>query len=385
MVKIVTLACVVLALLSVVGCERQVEIAPSGKIIRLGVIGPFSGDDRAKGEDGVSGIKTAMKWQPLLKNGDRIELIIEDDQNKPELTINALNRLANDERVSAVLLMSTSSSALKIKPQANKLEIPVLAMLATHPDVSGDNDYVSQLCFDDIFQGSVAALFVMDELLIEKVAVFTDPDNEHSSVLATEFIRKFQTVGGVVTETVMVDGDESYQDKLQAMRDKGTELLYLPVKPKDVVAIKNAARKIDWQPEVMASDGLVATIINDYADDAALLEDIYAIDFFSTDDKDLQKSSYSEKIMRLYYSTRDADKATSYTALGVESYLVIKNAMNHCDKPGDRICLNRMLRETKNFEGLVGKISILENGKAERPLIVNKISGGELLFVVKVY
>ena len=77
---------VLLFLMISAGCECELEIRPSGEVIKLGVIGPFSGDDKAKGLDGTEGIKTAMQLAPLLGNGDKIELVIEDDQNQPEKT-----------------------------------------------------------------------------------------------------------------------------------------------------------------------------------------------------------------------------------------------------------------------------------------------------------
>lgn len=375
---------VLLFLLISAGCERELEIRPSGEVIKLGVIGPFSGDEKAKGLGGTEGIKTAMQVAPLLGNGDKIELVIEDDQNQPEQTVSALKKLANEDKVSAVLLMSTSASALAVRSLADNIKIPVLAMLATHPDITLGNNYISQLVFDDTSQGTVAALFVMDELLLERAAVFTSPDSQHSTALTAEFIRKFQSVGGVVTDTVLLGEGHDYVDKLMELRDKKTDLLYLPVKARELIAIEKATREIDWNPEIMASDGLLATVINDYSKEVALLEGIYAIDFFASDDKSLKRSTQTRKLAKIHRS-QYRQRPTSYIALGIEAYLVLHNAMNRCQKPGDRLCINKMLRNTENYEGLVGKISILENGKAKRPLIVNTIRDASAKFVVKVH
>ena len=134
----------------------------------------------------------------------------------------------------------------------------------------------------------------------------------------------------------------------------------------------------------MASDGLLATVINDYSKELALLEGIYAIDFFASDDKSLKRSRQSRKLAEIHRS-QSRQRSTSYIALGIEAYLVLHNAMNRCQEPDDRLCINQMLRNTENFEGLVGKISILENGKAKRPLIVNTIRDASARFVVKVH
>jgi len=383
-ISLVSFLCLLLA----GGCDREVEIQPSGKVIRLGVVGPFSGEHAGKGNNAIEGISVAMQYAPLLNNGDKLELVIEDDQNKPEQTVAAVDRLVNEKHVSAIILMSTSESALEIRSQVNKLEIPVLAMLATHPDVTRDNNYISQLCFDDVFQAGVAALFVMDELLLDTAAVFTNEESQHSSILAAEFIRKYQTVGGKVIDTILVHDDQNYKDKLEFLREKGTRLLYLPVTAKTVIEIQRAATEIGWNPVIMSSDGLAATVFNDYRDVMSLLEGIYAIDFIAQDDKTIDKvlknASFWKKLDNIYKS-QNKDVATTYTALGAESLMLLSNALNRCEDPQDRSCINRMLRNTKNFQGMAGKVSILENGKASRPLVVNAIRDGRLDFIVKVY
>lgn len=58
---------------------------------------------------------------------------------------------------------------------------------------------------------------------------------------------------------------------------------------------------------------------------------------------------------------------TIYAALGVEGYAILLNAMNRCSDPADRECINRQIRSTINFTGLVGNITIGPNGKAQRP------------------
>lgn len=366
------------------GCDRAVEIQPSGNVIKLGVVGPFTGESKGKGEGAIEGINAAMQVVPLLNNGDKLELVIEDDQNKPELTVAAVDRLVNEKQVSAIILMSTSASALEIRSQVNKLEIPVLALLATHPDVTRDNNYISQLCFDDVFQGSVAALFVMDELLIETAAVFTNPDSHHSSILAAEFIRKYQTVGGKVTDAILVNDDQNYRERLELLRDNGTRLLYLPISAKAIIEIEAVTRDMGWQPEIMASDGLLATVINEYSDKMDLLDGIYAIDFYAHDDKARSNASLWKKFGKIYKS-QSKDDATTYTALGAEGFMILTNALNRCEDPQERSCINRMLRNTKNFQGLADKLSILENGKASRPLVVNAIRDGRLEFIGRVY
>jgi branched-chain amino acid transport system substrate-binding protein len=72
-------------------------------------------------------------------------------------------------------------------------------------------------------------------------------------------------------------------------------------------------------------------------------------------------------------------------ALGAEAHAILLNAINRCSDPTDRECINKQIRSTANFTGILGRITIGPNGKVQRPLVINSIQGGRSKFIVKVY
>ncbi len=382
MKRLIHLAILIASVFLFNGCDQQSAIQPSGKKITVGIIGPFSGSHLARGKDGLEGIKTAMQLQPYLENGDGVELVVEDDQNAPSLTVKALKKLTEVDKVSAILILSSSEPLLEIAPIADTYKTPILAILATHPDITRHSSFVSQLCFDDTFQGTVAALFVMDELLIDTVAVFSNPDSSYSSYLAAQFMRRFKSLGGRITETVSLTQEtDDYANILESIRNKKTKLLYLPIRAKDMMQIVKALKKMSWKPEMMGSDGILSTVLTQCKEESGLLDGILATDFHS---HLMPLTSYGEKAIKTFHSLFDG-RPTTFTALGIEGYALLLNAMNRCKTPDNRACINQMLRNTINFTGVMGKISIKSNGKALRPLVVNAIKDGRLEFIVKVY
>lgn len=364
------------------GCDQPPVIESSGKNIKIGVIGPFSGSNMAKGNSGLEGIKTAMAMHPLLRNGDGVELVVEDDKNEPELTLYALKKLIEKDGVAGIIILSDSGPVLKIGPLADIHRMPVLAALATHPDTTNQRDFVSQLCFDDNFQGTVAALFVMDELIIEKVAIFSNPENAYSSFLAARFANKFKSIGGEITESIVLRNDTTdYSSILSSIHRKKTELLYLPLGAEEVLQIAKALEEMDWKPEMLGSDGLLTTMLTQYKEYSGLLEGMLSTDFFN---RRMPLTSFGKKALKKYRSLYD-NPPNSYSVMGGEGYALMFNAIDRCKDPNDRECINRMIRNTVDFTGITGKITIKPNGKATRPLVVNVIKEGKLEFVVKVY
>ena len=90
------LLCIVILLTGFIicGCKQhqEAEISPSGKVVKIGVITPMSGQDKVSGENALLGIRTALQMRPYLTNGDKIELVIEDNKGTSEETLSALDK-----------------------------------------------------------------------------------------------------------------------------------------------------------------------------------------------------------------------------------------------------------------------------------------------------
>lgn len=380
------LLCIVVLLTGFIicGCKQhqETEISPSDKVVKIGVITPMSGPDKKSGESALLGIRTALQMRPYLTNGDKIELVIEDNKGTSEDTLSALEKLRGQEDVSGVLLMAKSDAVLAVVPLADKYKIPILSLIATHPDITKNNQYITQLGFDDIHQGTVAALHVRDEMLIDRVAVFSDPGNAHYSFLAKEFIREYTSVGGEVIQHI-VDGSETgdLQEILGQLSDKEVQLVYLAVTPERVVQLTKAADAIGWKPLSMGSDGLLAAIMLRHSEDLSLVDGMIATDFLSTI---IPKTEYGKKAVKIFKKLF-SEPGTTLTALACEGTSILQHALDRCDNNTNRSCVNYMLRHTDEFEGLFGKLTISDNGKTERPIFVNVINDQRMKFKVKVY
>ena len=376
----IILICIVLWL---GGCDQKPAITPSGKTIKIGIIAPFSGPVHSYGKQGLRGMEVAMQMQPYLQNGDRIELVVADDTNEEARTVKLLEKLVVKDKVSAVITFSSSKPALAMAKVANKFKTPVLAAIATHPDITKDSDFMNQLCFDDDFQGIVAALFVRDDLLIDSVAVFNNPYSAYSSHLSAEFERKFKSIGGEITDSISITREtDDLSQIIRRVYRHDPELLYLPVNVKDVMRVVRHVRQLNWEPRMMGSDGLISTVLSQHREELELVNGIMATDFMA---HRMPLTPFGKKARKQYRKKYADITNTAHVALGVEGYAILLDAMNRCSDPADRKCINRRIRSTTNFTGIIGKISIGTNGKAQRPLCINSIKGSRSKFIVKVY
>ena len=225
-------------------------------------------------------------------------------------------------------------------------------------------------------------MFVRDDLLIDTVAVFNDPDSAYSSHLASEFERKFKSIGGEITDTISLTEETAELSKMiKSVHDHTPELLYLPISVKDVIRVIREVRKLGWTPKMMGGDGLISTMLVQHKEDVDLVDGMLATDSFA---HGMSLTPYGERARDLFRD-KYGETRTAYAALGAEGYAILLNAMNRCSDPSDRECINKQIRSTTNFQGIIGNITIGPNGKAQRPLCINSIKGGRSKFIVKVY
>lgn len=131
----------------------------------------------------------------------------------------------------------------------------------------------------------------------------------------------------------------------------------------------------------MASDGLLSQFILQYGEHLNVVDGMLATDLYATG---VKETEFGESVIRAYKKNFN-DVGTTFVLLGAEGTAIMIAAMNRCGNSSDRECINRSLRRTKDFEGIIGKISINNTGQAERAIFINQIKNKDLKFVVKVY
>ena len=374
----------VLFLLSLnAGCDRGEKTDKPAGTVKIGVVAPLTGPYEQWGKSGLLGAETALAAQPVLHNGQKPELIIEDDRNEPEVTRQKLRKLVEEDQVSAVLMFSDSRAVLNAIQDVEKYRTPVLVILSTHPGVT-DNNWVTQVTFDDITQGMVAALYVIDELLIDYVAVFRQQNNPHSLSLAGEFVKRFKDAGGRVEQVSLEDDMADLGKDILQLKEKGVKLLYLPLDAVKVVEIESRTRMLGWNPRVMVGDGVLSVIQLQFQNDLTMVEGMLATEIYSNE---LPETEYARKVIRVFDLLRKKEnqRGTVFTGLGCEGASLLLAAMDRCEGVLDRPCINRMLRSTEDFLGLAGKMRVGADGKTERPIFVNSIENQKLKFIVKIY
>ncbi len=378
--RLVVLLLSVLLVSLLFACELK-DTGKDKNKLKIGVIAPFSGDKKNYGENGLLGIELALAYYQDLHPRTIVSVIKRDDRDNPELGKEAFISLAENEGVAVVLVLSDSRTMLAISEIADQYETPIVAAVSSHPDITASS-WVSQMIFDDNVQGTVAALFVIDELLIEKVAVARDADDPHSVALADQFIDKYSEAGGTVVTADLTGDSDNYDDLVAHLQKNSIKFVYLPVKAAKVIEFQRASKRSGFRPQVMVSDGILSLMVLEYAKDISMINGMLATDVFSTA---APLTDFGRAVRSKFKEMHAEQTITTIAASSCEATIAVMAAVDQCGDDPEKGCINAMLKSSKEIEGFLGPIMITSDGKAERPVFINKIKNKELKFLLKVY
>lgn len=371
---------------AVAGCENFAEKKPVSNdhkkvVVQVGVVGPMGGPEKGWGESGLSGVQAAVELHNRSASNFTVELLVEDETTVLENLKKGVSTFVEPKPVSGLLLLSQSDTTLALKKYIEKLTIPTLALMSTHPDITKESDWINQLLFDDNMQATAAALYVRDELLLDQVGVVIDKTNPHSLYLAEQFINTFDSSGGASVEIPFFKNKKLYQSRMRGAQENGIDFVYLPLDGEGVVYTVRALKEIGYDPTLMSGDSLQADLLLHHPEVLQEVDGMLATDPFATDGR---RTEYGKRIQKLYDQEFDI-QGTVLAAQGAEGASILFEAIEGCHENVEPGCINRALRETRDFEGILDKISIKADGKAERPIYINEIDGVRLRRVVKVY
>lgn len=226
--------------------------------VRIGVVGPMTGDQSKMGLDVKNGVDLAVKeWnQKGGVLGKKIELLAEDDQHDPKQAVSVANKLVN-AGVAGIIGHFNSSASIPASAVYNRSKTPMITPASTNPQLTEQGfEYVFRVCGRDDQQGLVAAIFVSDILKLKKVAVLHDKTT-YGQGLADEFRNSLGDKVETVYYTGIIQGDKDFRSVLTAMRSKKPELLYFGgIYPEGGLLIKQA-RELGINIPFMSGDGVI--------------------------------------------------------------------------------------------------------------------------------
>ena len=357
-------ACLVLTALA--GCGSK---DGSSAKIKIGCIGPITGGAAIYGNAVKNAAEIAVEEINAKGEDIQFEFMFEDDEHDAEKSVNAYNKL-KDKGMQILMGTVTTTPCIAVSSETNADNIFELTPSASSTDVIGgqpDKDgnvtiqrksNVFQMCFTDPNQGTASADYIKEKNLGAKIAVIYNNGDAYSTGIYQKFEARAKELGLEVVSVTTFPSDDNtdFTVQLNDAKNKGADLLFLPIYYTPASLILKQAKDIQYAPKIFGVDGMdgILTVENF---DTSLAEGVMLLTPFTADAKDEKTQNFVSKYKEKYGDTPNQFAADAYDCI-YAIYEACKAAGVTADMSKEDICEKLTAQFTSSdftFDGLTGE------------------------------
>lgn len=336
------------------------------KTVRLGLIGPMTGDNANYGTSTRDGAQIAVDEinEAGGVNGYTFVLDTQDSQGDPDSAVSAYGKLM-DSGMNVSLGCVLSGEAQSVITAAVEDGILIVTPTSSAVACIEGNPNAFRVCFNDAAQGTASADYIADNNLGTKIAVFYQSDIDYSAGLYETFQAEAANRGLEIVEeqTFTAGSNTDFSTQINAIRDSGCELVFLPIYAAEAATfLTQAAGKLDGIT-FFGCDGMDG--IQTKVSDTSLIEGLMMLTPFAADAEDAATQSFVEKYVPVHGTEPD-----QFAADGYDAVYIVKAAMEQCGKtPADADFNEAMVAAMYEItvDGLTGTMTWDDNNEPNKP------------------
>ena len=308
--------------------------AASGETIKVGILGPHTGDYAVYGLAVKNGAQLYIDQVNAAGgiNGKKIETVVYDNKGDSTEAITAFTRMV-DDGITALIGDVLSGNTIAVVGEANPINMPMITASATAVGVTYNADTdtvytnVFRSCFIDPFQGEKMAQYASEKLGAKTAAVLTMTGDDYSVGLADAFKAKCAEVGiTVVADEGYSKGDVDFKAQLTNILASAPDVIFCPNYYQDDGMIVTQARELGLTATFIGGDGWAS--VSDYAS-AADLEGSYYCSGYAPGSTDAVKAFEAA-----YTAAYGADTLNMFAATAYDAAMVLVAALTKAEASG---------------------------------------------------
>jgi|SRR5215213_901782 len=336
---------------------------------RVGAIVFLTGPQAALGTEARNAVSLAQEEVNAKGgvNGKRINVIFEDSKDSPKDAIAAFNRLETQNL--PVVLVTGDVVSLNLAPLVAERKIPMVATIAAGPEIPQKSGWVFRIFIQATRQAETIANYASKNLGVKSAAILAI-NNEFGNATSSTFKSTFEKLGGKLTGIETYDvADRDVRTQITKLKGGNPEAIYITGFGDGYGACIKQVRELKFTG-TMLSDATLSTPFFQQQTAPADEGAYFTSTFY---DENTQQSPAREFVAN--YRARYNVDPSFFAAFSYDSFGLIVQALGHSD--GTPQGIRDALAATRDYQGVIGKMSFIANGDSDFPLVVKKIENGK--------
>jgi branched-chain amino acid transport system substrate-binding protein len=345
--------------------------------IKIGFFAPITGPAAADGASAKHAVELGLKEVNDAGGikGKKVELVIYDDRLNPQEAVAIANKLIEKDKVVGVVSGSYSGPTRVSAPIFQKAGMPMVAGYAVHPDVTWDptqkkpNDFIFRNGYLGEVEGAAAAEFAIKNLKAQKISIIS-MDNDFGRAISSGFGERAEKLGAKILSKQMYKfpGEKDFRPYLTRIKEGTPEVIFAAGYYNEAAGIVRQAKELGITSQILGEEGFDSPKFLEIAGPAA--EGVIIATNLDRDDPRPLVQNFLKSYREAYKEDADMVGASSYDA-----FMILVKAI---EKAGtDPKAIQKALLETKDYNGLTGKISRFVQGEVVKPVQIQVVKGGK--------
>lgn len=278
-------------------------------------------------------------------NGDKLVLIVEDEQGKKEEAINAFKKLIFQDKVLMLFGPTLSNSAQAADPVAQAAKVVVFGTSNTADGITSIGDFVFRNSVTEADVLPVTIKAAVKTANIKSVAVLYGNDDVFTKSGYDNFKRAIEEQKLPVTTTeTFAKGDVDFKAQLTKIKATNPDAIVLSALLAEGAPIMVQARQLGLNVPVIGGNGMNSVKVFDLAKGAS--DNLWVGSPWSIENRTKENNSFIVAFTLKYKSTPDQFAAQAYDALHIAA-AAIKKVKLSGDLTKDRAALRDALPDVK--------------------------------------
>jgi branched-chain amino acid transport system substrate-binding protein len=360
-------AAVVVIILVAVGVSRY---SASGNVIKIGVIGPFTGDAAVYGEPLQKTITLAVDELNSAGgiNGKQVQVIYEDGKCNGEAGANAAQKLVNVDGVQAILGGFCSGETIPAVPVVAAGKVLLFSPSASSPKLTNISPYFFRDYPSDAAQVKIYAAQAESKGW-KKVAVMEE-QTDYATALNDAFAQEFT---GKTVAQAFPSGATDFRSMITTLKSQKPDALFIDTQtPSETSRILDQLTQLGWKLPLVVNDATSADTptLQKYSHQ---LEGAITAEFLPNA-SDTQYQAFLSAYQAKYGSQPSYQ---NYMACAYDAVNLLAQGIKQVGDNGT--ALAQWSRTISNWEGASGNITIGQDGDRAAGHIPLMIHDGQVI------
>ena len=339
--------------------------------VKIGLSAPLTGDWAEYGNDFKRSVTMVIDRGNRMGgiHGKKVILEIADSRGDPKESVLIAEKFVADPEIIAEIGDFSSSSSMAAAPIYERADMTQLSPTASHMEFTKKGKNMFRVVATQGYEGPYNARWAVQELGKKKIATIYI-NNDWGVDANKYFTQEARKLGAeILAEEAFTPGEKDFSAILSKLKRLKPELIYLPTFYADAAAILNQAKRVRFNPVVLANSSLFSQKTIELGGDA--VEGILIpANYFSADPRPAAQE-FTREYQALYGALPNQFAALAYDAANLMVAALHKAGVD------DRAKVKDALVSLQGFQGATGSISYANSHDPEKELVRITIKDGK--------